>query len=770
MIPSFAWAGNPGVTVNGSVTSGNCAKFLNGYTIQDAGLTCGGSAAATLGTSATNASPYRSGDLGTGLFTPTGSTVAVATNGLEQLRIDSSGNVGIGTSTMSNKLDVNGGLALGSYAGANAAGSGNLIASGKIGIGTTAWGTNSVLGVNGGIAVGTYATTALGSIPSNGLAVSGTVGIGTSSLVAGAALDLSNNTTSSNSSIVLPIGTTGTRPTTGVAGMVRYNSTTPAVEAYVGTAWTTIATTGQTFSSGINLGTNATNTNPSRSGDLGTGEFTPSGSTYAVATNGAERLRLDSSGNLGLGTSTMTNRADIYGAVAIGTGYAGANTAPTSGLIVQGNLGIGTATPTAPFQVKPSTATSPLSFGVDSPYTTYGAFSMNGLFGDTTMLGFFGGGGGDVNFFFQTPAFGNIILRPNGNGGGTNAANIVTIGGTQSVFNNGTLSIGTTSSTSKLNVYGNASIGTTYSPNAAPTDGLIIVGNVGIGTITPGDKLDVQGGNILANQNYSTGGGALGAASGGSELKLNGNAYHHFSIRNNAGNLQFGTADSGLGLGLTLTPAMTVIGASGNVGIGLTSPSSKLSIYNNGGASPASYLMSLAAVSNTGANTDSNALIDVYHTNGANSREWKFGIGSKTFFGDPDNFGFYDNYSGSARLVIDTNGRMGIGTTSPASTLSVNGSVAIGSSYAGAPAAPTNGAIIQGNVAIGTATPLTTLDVYGTIKTRGYTIGTLPTGVVGMKAYVTDQLTVCPVAGGGLTSGGSKTCPVFYDGSSWVGD
>jgi hypothetical protein len=52
----------------------------------------------------------------------------------------------------------------------------------------------------------------------------------------------------------------------------------------------------------------------------------------------------------------------------------------------------------------------------------------------------------------------------------------------------------------------------------------------------------------------------------------------------------------------------------------------------------------------------------------------------------------------------------------------------------------------------------------------GYTVGTLPAGVTGMRAYVTDQTTACPLAGAALTGNGAVTCPVFYNGSAWVGD
>ncbi|MDE2102987.1 MAG: hypothetical protein KGL39_37430 [Patescibacteria group bacterium] len=75
--------------------------------------------------------------------------------------------------------------------------------------------------------------------------------------------------------------------------------------------------------------------------------------------------------------------------------------------------------------------------------------------------------------------------------------------------------------------------------------------------------------------------------------------------------------------------------------------------------------------------------------------------------------------------------------------------------------------IPTGNLGIGTNTPAATVDAYGTIKTRGYTVGTLPSGVIGMHAYVTDA-TSCTFLGA-LTGGGSTVCPVFFDGTSWKG-
>lgn len=53
-----------------------------------------------------------------------------------------------------------------------------------------------------------------------------------------------------------------------------------------------------------------------------------------------------------------------------------------------------------------------------------------------------------------------------------------------------------------------------------------------------------------------------------------------------------------------------------------------------------------------------------------------------------------------------------------------------------------------------------------TPKTVGYTVGTLPAGAVGMRAYVTDA--TAPTYLGALAGGGAITCPVFYNGAAWV--
>lgn len=77
---------------------------------------------------------------------------------------------------------------------------------------------------------------------------------------------------------------------------------------------------------------------------------------------------------------------------------------------------------------------------------------------------------------------------------------------------------------------------------------------------------------------------------------------------------------------------------------------------------------------------------------------------------------------------------------------------------------------LAGNVGIGTTTPQTTLDVNGIIRTAGYTVAGLPAASSSLKgaiAYVTDALT--PSFLTIVVGGGSTVTPVFCNGTNWVG-
>lgn len=66
--------------------------------------------------------------------------------------------------------------------------------------------------------------------------------------------------------------------------------------------------------------------------------------------------------------------------------------------------------------------------------------------------------------------------------------------------------------------------------------------------------------------------------------------------------------------------------------------------------------------------------------------------------------------------------------------------------------------VIAGNVVLTGSTSL--------FIPKAYTVATLPTGIQGAFAYVTDA--TAPTYLGSLTGGGAVVCPVFYNGSAWV--
>ncbi|HRR05533.1 MAG TPA: hypothetical protein P5325_01880, partial [Candidatus Woesebacteria bacterium] len=90
--------------------------------------------------------------------------------------------------------------------------------------------------------------------------------------------------------------------------------------------------------------------------------------------------------------------------------------------------------------------------------------------------------------------------------------------------------------------------------------------------------------------------------------------------------------------------------------------------------------------------------------------------------------------SGNTLFIIKGDvANVGIGTAGPASKLSVNGGISVGSYYA--TAAPSNGMIISGNVGIGKTNPGASLDVNGAAKVLSFT---LPTGAGEGKVLASD--------------------------------
>ena len=250
-------------------------------------------------------------------------------------------------------------------------------------------------------------------------------------------------------------------------------------------------------------------------------------------------------------------------------------------------------------------------------------------------------------------------------------------------------------------------------------------GNVGIGTTNPvsysgytsltiGDESGTKIGLLKLRSNYNSGNGA--------EIYQNGSGIIYINTNSS-------------------TTAMTIT-AAGNVGIGTTNPSSKLHIdgttaYNNG-------------LTVSGNAPDGVGL----RLNNTNGNDWYLISTGDNNGGGAGNLGFYNHSVGDYRVYFKANGNVGIGVTNPNTTLEVNKTISFSSidTYAQLVVKTTSGAngkllnigvdesaglsfiqsldrgtdsmplILQrysGNVGIGITNPSYKLDVAGTFGTSG---------------------------------------------------
>jgi hypothetical protein len=173
-------------------------------------------------------------------------------------------------------------------------------------------------------------------------------------------------------------------------------------------------------------------------------------------------------------------------------------------------------------------------------------------------------------------------------------------------------------------------------------------GNVGIGTTSPQCAMDILSGGLrVQNTTVITSGVGL-------ELLYQANVGRVFAWNRNTGtgqDLAVGGAGDGTGLWIK---------ASGNVGIGTTSPGAPLEIATN--AYPMLRLNS--------ANPD----VAIQLTNsGTGGHEYRIESTSGASGYGQGAFAIVDDTAGPARLLISSAGNVGIGTTSPAQKLEVNG-------------------------------------------------------------------------------------------------
>jgi hypothetical protein len=188
-------------------------------------------------------------------------------------------------------------------------------------------------------------------------------------------------------------------------------------------------------------------------------------------------------------------------------------------------------------------------------------------------------------------------------------------------------------------------------------------GNVGIGTANPASALDVQGGDLnVSGQGRFKGWYTQGNGLAGEIGTYLGQVYVYSYNRTNSSWSPITLSGSTVTLGHSASTDL-FIDSSGNVGIGTATPGAPLHVYNTIGSS--------------GDIVVQNTLASSYTQLGftGTGRKFQIGVGnaSEVAYGVANKFFIYDNPAAAMRMVIDQNGNMGVGTTSPAFKLDVKG-------------------------------------------------------------------------------------------------
>jgi hypothetical protein len=637
----------------------------------------------------------------TGLVFRTGSTGqakdAVNTQfGTERMRITNAGNVGIGTSTPSSQFviygagnygqadivssAVNGEAGLLFKSADDTDGSGWLIGKNlnltDDSFGIFRGGNLFTINTNGNVGIGT-------TTPSAKLTVSpyqssiGTLTNGATSFIVGNSTPLGTTTGSyvypqelqSSASNVVRLQTSLYRRVAGAdwngsAYRLQYavdNSFTTGSKAYIEVGAGDPSVTGGGF---ISLGTAGSDRLVvNNTGNVGIGTTTPQGRlSVAGADENTSRLRINNEAFSGVlrgielyqnnaGDAVLNNRRnDALGDLVFQTNDGNTKLTVKNG----GNVGIGTTTPLSKLTVSGDAllyAANPI-FTLASPSSSWVLQNVNGaqfrILEAGTSERFTIASGGNIGIGTTTPTA-QLAVKGNGTGvaligdsGFTNFAGISfngTLSGTDYNF---------TSSASDKNLYINRPGGfETVFREANGTTNMIIKsgGNIGIGTTTPTQRLEVQQGNIRINS----------ADQSLARLQINntgisGREYALVSGIPNVGQTGFTLYD------VTANASRMVVDAVGNVGIGTANPISPLQVNGNltVGSGVASSSVGSIQLLAGGVSPISNRL-----TYGTDGTGWKFAISK--------------NQSGviSDQFVIQDNGNIGIGTSSASSLLSL---------------------------------------------------------------------------------------------------
>ncbi len=627
----------------------------------------------------------------------------------EAMRIDRTGNIGMGTTSPGSKLSVQGD----GYFGGNLTATGTL---NVLGTGSSTFASDLTVNGDNGRIYGNYLFTDPGSAGSTTLRL-GTQGVARLLLSSADATFTGNiipNGDNTKTLGTLAARFNGLNIGTGnstFAGNVGIGTTTPNQKLVI--SGTSLSATQpeislyNTGSGGIGWSLISTDNNNSALG----GKFAilPTGGSSVVAPF------IISGNNVGIGTSTPGSKLSVNG-----DSYLAGNVTATGTLNVLGTgtstfvgaLGVGVANPNAVFHVSSPTSTSNVVARIDNTSGSYGWLFQNAG-GTTSRIALYGMDNTGAQTLRLDPA-------------------------AASYFNGGNVGIGTTTPGSLLSVQGNGYFG----GNVAATGTLAIgtstlyttaQGNVGIGTTTPLSTLYVEGSSPVLTVS-STGGRQITIAPATGAIDSVNSALHfnrfssqavsigfssasHLRVgqapENSFGNtalLYIGNTETGTpGFVLDKAPGQTsdilqvrsattttgdifTIKSNGNVGIGTTTPSQLLTVGNNNqftvtsaGAVniPSGNLYALTMTTGAIANNNSNTYANLVFGNAGLTASRNVADSNPSLIVNQANASSTGDIldlqaAGITKVAFAQNGNVGIGTTSPLYALEVASSSAFG--------------------------------------------------------------------------------------------